>query len=173
VAPDKTMKSLLFLSLCLFLPAGARAARPPVPAANANFLSITNCWPADTRINVYFVKDMFNESERLILQQTMEGWAEGLRGKEERISFAFAGETRGLIDCEHCLTISREGISTSSQKRRVTVNALRQDEAGRLLSAWIAFERSLTGTSGLRSRMLQALEQEFKTTSPQAKAVSK
>jgi hypothetical protein len=163
------MKALLILSLCLFVLAGDRTNGTPVSAADPKPASTMNHWPADALIKVYFVQDTFTDSERKVLEATMESWAAGLRGTEARISFAFAGETRGLIDCERCLTIARAGVSTNIQRQPVTFNTLRQDQTGRLLSAWIAFERSLTSSSGLKTLLLKALEQGFERGNSQAK----
>jgi hypothetical protein len=88
----------------------------------------------------------------------MEGWTKNPRTRGIGISFIFAGETGGLIDCERCLTIARQGVSRAGQTERVTLNILRQDESGRLLSGWIAVERAAATPLALRNQLLQALE---------------
>jgi hypothetical protein len=41
------------------------------------------------------------------------------------------------------------------------MNTLRQDNAGQLVSAWIAFERAVSTPAGLRNQMLEVLERGF------------
>jgi hypothetical protein len=100
---------------------------------------------------------MFSAAERHTLQEAMEDWTSRAGTRDVRISFLFAGETGGLIDCERCLTITRQGLSSKAE--RATLKVLRQDEKGRLLSAWIAVERVAASPATLRNQLLQALEQ--------------
>ena len=138
----KLMKASLIFILLLSLTAVARPERTRNSAFDFNLSPAGANWPEDARVNVYFVRDMFSASERQTLREAMESWTK--RGGTG-ISFVFAGDTGGLIDCERCLTITRQGVSANGRGQRgpgTIFNPIRHDHAGRLVSAWIAFERS-------------------------------
>ena len=151
------MKSLLLVGLLLLLPAGGIGSN----RSSAGTPLSVPCWPEDTVINVYFVRDLFSFVEKQSLQDAMTSWVRKPENRNAGISFLFAGETGGLIDCVNCLTIARRGLVTDRPKQRLSVNALRQDNAGQLVSAWIAFERAIATPAGLRSQMLEVLERGF------------
>jgi hypothetical protein len=151
------MKASLILILLLSLPAGARTEKTAVGTARLSVSSVSVHWPEGALVNVYFVRDLFSANEKQALQETMKAWTKRPEKLGAGISFVFQGETGGLIDCEHCLTIARQGVSTTGQTERVALNVLRQDGSGRLLSGWIAVERA-TSPAALRNQLLQALE---------------
>ena len=149
---------LLLILLLLFLAYGVRAGtigsrnvdvRPSSPVAS---------WPEDGVVNVYFVQNMFTADEKQVLWNAVETWTQRARKKGLQISFVLAGETGGLIDCVGCLTIARQGFATREARQRASFNALRQDDKGKLISAWIGFERATATARELRTLMLQALE---------------
>jgi hypothetical protein len=157
----KLMKASLIFILLLSLTAVARPERTRNSAFDFNLSPARANWPEHALVNVYFVRDMFSASERQTLREAMESWTKpGGTG----IGFVFAGETGGLIDCERCLTITRQGVSANGRVQggqRMIFNPIRQDQAGRLISAWIAFERSAVSSAALRTLMLQALARGF------------
>jgi hypothetical protein len=151
------MKASLILILLLSLPAGARTEKTEgTPRLSAASLSVP--WPEGALVNVYFVREMFSAIEKQALQEGMEAWTKRPQKRREALRFIFQGETGGLIDCDHCLTIARQGVSTTGHAEHVALNVLRQDGSGRLLSAWIAVERVAVGPAALRNQLLQALE---------------
>lgn len=157
----KLMKASLIFILLLSLTAVARPERTRNSAIDSNLLPAGANWPEDALVNVYFVREVFSASERQTLREAMESWTK--RGGTG-ISFVFAGETGGLIDCERCLTITRQGVSANGRVQRgprMILNPIRQDHDGRLISAWIAFERSAVNSAALRTLMLQALAGGF------------
>ncbi|HEV7681331.1 MAG TPA: hypothetical protein VGO68_04370 [Pyrinomonadaceae bacterium] len=151
------MKASLIISVLLLSLSGtpriekARAANVwlSAPAVNTH-------WPEDALVSVYIVSDVFSAGERRTLLEAMENWPKRPGTRKVAIGFVFAGETGGLIDCENCLTITRQGFSSKTE--RVALKVLRQDESGRLLSAWIALERVVASPATLRNQLLQALE---------------
>lgn len=152
------MKASLILILLFSLSAAAHTEKTVTGTARLSASSASVVWPEGALINVYFVRDMFSADEKQALQETMESWTKRPEKRSVAISFVFQGESGGLIDCEHCLTIARQGVSTIGHPERVALNVLRQDGSGRLLSAWIAFERVAAGPAALRNQLLQALE---------------
>jgi hypothetical protein len=164
------MKASLFLviSLSLFLNS---ARTEPVAACPLTFseTSATAYWPSASVVNVYFVHDVFTSGERQTLWEAMGAWTETVRKMGSEIRFVAAGETGGLIDCAGCLTITRQGLDINRFRQRVSFNALRQDEAGRLISAWIGFGRAPANPQALRTLMQQALERGFATGVAQSK----
>lgn len=118
-------------------------------------------------VSVYFVQNMFTADEKQMLWNALETWTQRAKKKGLQISFVLAGETGGLIDCVGCLTIARQGFATYGTRQRVSFNALRQDDKGRLISAWIGFERATATEIELRTLMLQALERGLALSSSQ------
>jgi hypothetical protein len=152
------MKSSLIFILLLSMTAVARPERTTNSAFDLNPCPAIANWPEDARVNVYFVREMFSATERQILHEAMEDWT---KSDGPGISFVFAGESGGLIDCERCLTLTRQGIYADGDRQGVMFNVIRHDQTGRLLSAWIAFERSALNPGALRILMLRALAGGF------------
>lgn len=148
--------SLVIAILLLSLFADPRSEKAQAANVWLNASAVSTHWPEDALVNVYFVRDMFSAGERQTLQEAMEDWTKRPRARDVGISFVFAGETGGLIDCERCLTIARQGFSSNTEP--VALRVLREDEMGRLLSAWIAVERVAASPATLRNQLLQALE---------------
>src|SRR5688572_24540834 len=102
------MKALL-LTLVLFLPHAAipsENSRSAAPKRNGN--CDVSYWSPESRVNVYFIRDMFTAAQRQSLLSALSTW-EGLTTKEGlAVSFNDAGETSGLIDCQSCVTVARE-----------------------------------------------------------------
>jgi hypothetical protein len=154
------MKASLFaVVLLLVLPVNGTRAEP-VAARSLNFsgTSATAYWPSVSVVNVYFVHAVFTTGERQTLWEAIAAWTETARKTGSDIRFVDAGETGGLIDCAGCLTITRQGFDINRFRQRVSFNALRQDETGRLISAWIGFERAPASPRALRTLMHQALQ---------------
>lgn len=151
------MKASLIISILLLsLFACPRTEKARAATAWLNAAAVNTYWPEDALVNVYFVRDMFSAGERKTLEEAMEDWARRPGARDVGVSFVFAGETGGLIDCERCLTIARQAFSSKSEP--VALKVLRHDEKGRLLSAWIAVERVAASPATLRNQLLQALE---------------
>jgi hypothetical protein len=155
------MKASLFVVVLLLAVAvnGARAKQVGPGAFNFSEPAATAHWPSAAVVNVYFVHDVFTSGERQTLWEAIAAWTETARKTGTEIRFTDAGETGGLIDCAGCLTITRQGFDIHRFRQRVSFNALRQDAAGRLISAWIGFERKSSSPPALKILMQQALEQ--------------
>ncbi|HSS22413.1 MAG TPA: hypothetical protein VLL54_20240 [Pyrinomonadaceae bacterium] len=152
------MKTILLVGLIFFLTAaGAGSTR----SSSATSFAVP-CWPENTIVNVYFVRDLFSVVEKQTLQEAMTSWTSKPENRDAGISFTFAGESGGLVDCANCLTIARHGIAIERSKQRVAINALRQDNAGQLVSAWIAFERAADSPTTLRNKMLDVLQRSLR-----------
>lgn len=136
----------------------------PATRGEASCLSETFAapyWPSRSIVNVYFVHDVFTDAERQTLWVAIETWRQTVKRMGSEISFVAAGETAGLIDCSGCLTITRKGANTRKSKERVSFNALRQDAAGKVFSAWVSFEYESSKSQTLTPLMHQALDRGF------------
>lgn len=151
------MKTLLSVLLLLLIAATASPNPALARSSNAKLGELAYL-PVDPNLRVYFVTGMFSAEERKVLLDTMKAWQSFKRNRVAEISFADAGETRGLIDCHGCLTVVRQEILTSKPNRRFSFNALRHDGIGRLASAWIGLDRNTTAINELRTLMLSALD---------------
>jgi hypothetical protein len=159
------MKAFLIISVMLLsLFAGPRIEKARAANVWLNAPAVNSHWPEAALVNVYFVRDIFSAGERKTLQEAMEDWTKRRGPRDVGISFVFAGETGGLIDCERCLTVTRQGFSSKTE--RVALKVLRQDERGRLLSAWIAVERVAANPATLKNQLLQALERGLEVNDP-------
>jgi hypothetical protein len=155
------MKASLFVVVLLLAVAvnGVRAEPVGPSSLSLSESAATAYWPSAAVVNVYFVHDAFTSEEKHTLWEAIEAWTAAARKAGSAIKFTDAGETGGLIDCADCLTITRQGFDINRFKQRVSFNALRQDAAGRLISAWIGFERKPASPQALKILMQQALEQ--------------
>lgn len=157
----------LVVILLLLLPAFGGRAGTIAGRSVKTHPSVIASWPEECEVNVYFVENMFTAGEKQLLWNAIETWTRGAKKKGFQITFVLAGETGGLIDCVGCLTIARQGLSTNGTRQRVSFNTLRQDHKGRLISAWIGFERATVTETELRTLMLQTLERGFAMSSLQ------
>jgi hypothetical protein len=153
------MKASLFIVVLLLISLVNATRAEQVTACPLNFsaTSATAYWPSVSLVNVYFVHDVFTSGERQTLWAAIAAWSETARKTGSDITFVDAGETGGLIDCAGCLTITRQGFDINRFRQRVSFNPLRQDQAGRLISAWIGFERAPASRQALSALMHQAL----------------
>jgi hypothetical protein len=148
------MKTALFaLFLSLFLNSTALPGKKTEPVLSPT--AAPAFWPQDSTVTVYFVRGLFTVEQKQVLQQTLEAWASSKANST--IRFSYAGETGGLIDCLGCLTLTRQALHTNGYKRDATFNRLRGDHTGRLISAWIGFNSSLTDSQKLRNSLVQVL----------------
>lgn len=154
------MKISLFACMLLLLTATVAVDRFHVVARASNPMETpaSTYLPADSTIKVYFVSGMFSSDQRKALWDAMEHWQSSRSQRGAEIKFVDHGEASGLIDCQSCLTVVREEVYTQNSRRRSSFNRLRQDETGRLISAWIGLDRGTSTTAGLRDLMLKALE---------------
>jgi hypothetical protein len=155
------MFSLLLVAIVAswaLLANGVRAEQMEVCPLNFEDMSAAALWPSESTVNVYFVHNLFTAGEKQTLWEAIEVWMKtsGKMGSEMR--FVHAGETGGLIDCAGCLTITRQGFDLNRYRHQASFNVLRQDQMGRLVSAWIEFERAPAKPERLRTMMHQALE---------------
>ena len=156
------MEASLFIVLLLSVAVnGARAKQPEPDPLNFSKPSATSYWPAASIVNVYFVRDVFTSQERHVLWEAIESWTETARKTGSETMFIDAGETGGLIDCASCLTITRQGFDLNRSGPRVSFNALRHDPSGRLISAWIGFDRKPASPQALKMLMQQALNRRL------------
>lgn len=73
------------------------------------------------------------------------------------MSFDYAGETDGLVDCNSCLTVARQDGDPNQRKSRVTLNPLRHDDLGQLISAWVGIEGAADSVVVLSGLMFDRL----------------
>jgi len=155
------MKTSLLLILLFLLPAAVCPGTVLAKGADES-ATVSPRWPEDAVVKVYFVRGAFSDSEIQTLFATMKSWAENIRQRGVGLSFTYAGETGGLVDCVHCLTIARQAVASDRPNQRVSLNTLRWDRRGLLLSAWIAFERADANRVDLRIVMMRVLEHSLR-----------
>jgi hypothetical protein len=112
-------------------------------------------WQPHSIVSVYFVRDMFGPDQRQALLDAMGSAQENAR--DMGLAFNYAGETDGLIDCQGCLTVTRQDADKENRKARITLNALRRNDLGQLISAWIGIDRETNSSMRLRRLMLETL----------------
>lgn len=128
-----------------------------ITAHSRDPLATTANWPADSTVSVYFVSGVFTNAQTRIICETLDAWTETGKGRNSALRFVYAGQTRGLIDCQGCLTVSRHQAYVGKPKR-VSFEAIRYDEKGQLISAWVAFDNAVTNTQVLRELLLEVLD---------------
>lgn len=155
------MKTSLFLFAVLLFVHGATlpATKTEMVASDSPTTLASDLREQDATVKVFFVRDMFTAEQRQALWNTLENW------KQERqtnltVRFLNGGETGGLIDCLGCLTLTKQEAATSKEKRRASFNRLRWDKTGRLVSAWIGFDRAITEPQKLTRLLARMLDAE-------------
>jgi hypothetical protein len=146
------MKSLLVTILLLVFPflAGPHELLAKTASADSLACSISH-WQPDSIVSVYFIRGRFTTEQRQALIHAMGSSEETARKMGISVTFSYAGETDGLIDCEGCLTVARHEGYPTDRKARTSFNALRRNERGQLTSAWIGIEQGSNNSSGLRA----------------------
>lgn len=114
-------------------------------------------WPPRSTVSVYFLRDMFTSEQRQAVLDSMAEWEATTREKGPLVTFSNAGETDGLIDCQNCLTVARQNIHTFTRQSHTSFNALRRNQMGQLISAWIGIDRGTRPAGDLRGLMQLAL----------------
>lgn len=152
------MKTTFVAILLLLVPLVASPAKKLEPGrAKPNVACSVAYWRPASTVSVYFVRGMFTHEQRQDLLDVMGTSEETATKMELAVTFNYAGETDGLIDCESCLTVARQQLEPTDRKVPATVNALRRNELGQLISAWIGVNRATNSSVGLRRSMLEAL----------------
>ena len=113
-------------------------------------------WHPGSVVNVYFFRNMFTSEQRQVSLGALEYW-EASASAGPAVSFNYAGETDGLIDCHNCLTVARQETYAGAGRGRASFNALRHNDIGELISAWIGIEPSARDSVGLRGLIFEAL----------------
>jgi len=146
-----TILSLLLISLVV-VPAKELRGMP-----KPNFACSMPFWRPASSVSVYLVRDMFTAEQRHAVLDAL-AFSEETRGRTGlAVTFNFAGETDGLIDCEGCLTVARRVAYPNDRKSPTTLHSLRRNNLGQLISAWIEVDRTTNTAGALRGSMLEAL----------------
>ena len=154
------MKTQLLSSLILILAIVGLASAQQVEACaeNRNAPPVSAYyWPPDTEVKVYLVRDMFTEEQKQTLFAAMEDWTKASNGVGAGVKFKYAGEVRGLVNCNGCLTVTRREVFKYDRKHYAFFNPLKRDDQGLLISAWIDFDFSTTKPQALRGFMSHEL----------------
>ena len=143
---------LLLLISLVILPVKELRARP-----NSRSVCSAPVWQPDSKVSVYFVREMFSTEQQRAVLEALASSASALGKMGMAVNFSYAGETDGLIDCERCLTVARQAASSSDRKSQTTLNSLRRNSMGQLISAWVALDQKTNSVRALRESMLEAM----------------
>lgn len=144
---------LIAILLLLLIPIVAVRAEKLAACTPKRNLESMAYWRPDSIVNVYFFRSMFTSEQRQALLDAMESWEETAKKFGSAVSFSYAGETDGLIDCQNCLTVARQDVYTIDRKGHTSFNALRRNDMGQLISAWIGIDGATNDSAGLRGLM--------------------
>ncbi|HKP44982.1 MAG TPA: hypothetical protein VJT50_00155 [Pyrinomonadaceae bacterium] len=147
--------ALAFITLLLISTAAVHAQ---TCVANRNSPPASNWyWAPDSEVKVHFVRGMFTPEQQNMLLSAMEFWTQAAHKAGAGVSFIYAGETGGVINCENCLTVTRRDVYHQDRKHYAFFNPLRQRPDGRLFSAWIDLDFATTGPKALKGFMVHEL----------------
>ena len=102
------------------------------------------------------MRDVFTADQQQAILETMHNSQEAARKLGLAVTFNYAGETDGLIDCENCLTVARQSYA-HHRKGQMVIHSLRRNDLGNLISAWIEVDRQANSQATLRGYVLEAL----------------
>lgn len=149
--------TLVTIQLLLFCFALVCAIEPKVTSqATDTGGCAASFWKPDSQVEVYFMRGLFTSDQRKAVLDTMHNSQEAARRIGLAVTFNYAGETDGLIDCENCLTVARQSHA-HHRKSQTIINSLRRNGRGNLFSAWIEIDRETNSSARLRGQILEAL----------------
>ncbi len=151
------LSSILVSVLCVIAITSVSAKELAGATPKQNLACSSPYWQADSIVNVYFVRQMFTTEQRHALLEAMRAAEETRKRLGLAVTFAFAGETDGLVDCDSCLTVARQDFHPNNRKSRVTLNPLRHNDLGQLISAWVGIDRAADSVVVLSGSMLDTL----------------
>jgi hypothetical protein len=153
------MKASFLLLFILIIPATIHAQHDgQVCTTNHNAPpSSAYYWPADTKVKVYFTRNLFTPEQRLRLFEAMTLWTEAAQKVGAAVSFVDAGDSDGIINCQGCLTVSRSDVYKRDRKHYAFFYPLSRDRFGLLISAWIDFDVATTNPKALQGFMAHEL----------------
>src|SRR6185295_5728622 len=155
----KLMKHLLLLLLVLlFIPVTSTSAQEKACTTNRNSPPASNWyWAPDSEVKVHFVTGMFTPEQQSTLQSAMAFWTQAAARVGAGVKFVYAGETRGVINCDNCLTVTRRDVYQQDKKHYAFFHPLQQRRDGQLLSAWIDLDFATTSAPALKGFMVHEL----------------
>ena len=150
------MRSMLLTIQILLICFGIVSAKEPKPSSPPAIAGrcATSFWTPDSKVDVYFISGLFTADQRQAILDTM--YQETARTVGSAVTFNYAGETDGLIDCENCLTIARQSHA-HHRKGKTVINTLRKKATGNLISGWIEIGRETNSSAKLKEYVLEAL----------------
>jgi hypothetical protein len=101
-------------------------------------------WAPDAAVKVYLVRNMFTAEQRVALIEAMKSWNTAGNVADAGITFTYAGDTDGLVNCRSCLTITRREVYKNDGSHYSFFNPLSSEEGRVLLSAWIDLDYATT-----------------------------
>ncbi len=114
-------------------------------------------WPADADVKVYLVRNMFTAEQRVGLMEALKAWTDAGNAANAGITFTYAGESDGLVNCRGCLTIRRREVYKNDGSHYSFFNPLSSEEGRVLLSAWIDLDVATTSPRAVRGFMAHEL----------------
>ncbi|HWN11410.1 MAG TPA: hypothetical protein VNO50_19435 [Pyrinomonadaceae bacterium] len=149
-----TLLTIPLLLICFAMVSGKepKASSPTTIAGRC----ASSFWKPDSKVDVYFMRGLFTADQRRAVLDTMHNSQENVRTIGLAVTFNYAGETDGLIDCENCLTIARQSHA-HHRKGQTVINSLRRNASGNMISAWIEIDRETNSSSRLREFIREAL----------------
>ena len=136
-----------------------QSAPTPKPKPEEHDVCVTNRnappvssyhWPADAVVKVYLVRNMFTAEQRVALMEALKTWTLAGNDVDAGITFSYAGETEGLVNCRSCLTITRREVYKNDGSHYSFFNPLSSEEGRVLLSAWIDLDFATTNPRALQ-----------------------
>ena len=149
-----TLVTIQVLLICAATVFAKEPRTAPQPANTA--VCAASFWKPDSKVEVYFLRDLFTAEQRHAVLETMHNSQEAARKVGLAVTFNYAGETDGLIDCENCLTVARQTYS-HHRKGQTVIHSLRRNYLGNLVSAWIEIDLQTNSQATLRGYVLEAL----------------
>ena len=114
-------------------------------------------WPPDTTVKVHFIRAMFSPEQTDALLTAMKAWSDVSAQVGAGISFVYAGEVDGVMNCHGCLTVTRREVYKNDRKHYAFFNPLAQRADGLLISARIDFDFATTKPQALQGFMAHEL----------------
>jgi hypothetical protein len=101
-------------------------------------------WAADAEVKVYLVRNMFTPEQREALLRALRAWTSAGEETNARVKLTYTGETKGLMNCKGCLTVTRREVYKNDGRHYSFFNPLSSEDGRVLTSAWIDLDFATT-----------------------------
>ena len=117
-------------------------------------------WAANSQVKVYIVSNDF-KAEIPFLLQALENWNGASDATGSGVKFVYAGDTRGSLSCENCLTVMRGPVFDKANRNLTELKAFSARHDQIINYASITIDPKLTNPKAILDAVAHELGHNF------------